>query len=77
MTVVISLSDGQAFALSPAFGTYEQISSLVFENGAAPAGSGITKAPGNPPAWVEFPAVSGQSARVRIKQANIVGVWEQ
>lgn len=69
---MIFMADGQGVAIKESI-SYIELRGLCFENTAAPAG--ITKAPGNPPAWIEFSeAVTVNGVRLSIKQANIVSV---
>ena len=73
--MIVSMTDGQAYEVLHPNLTYATLRSLVFENAAVPNGVPIVKAPGNPPAWIEFDKsmMSDQTTR-SIKQANIVSI---
>jgi hypothetical protein len=71
----ISMADGQAIEVKHASLTYAQLRGIVFENTAVPQGVPISKATGNPPAWIEFDAsITSNAQTVSIKQANIVAI---
>lgn len=74
--MIISMTDGQAYEIVHPNLSYVQLRGIVFENLAVPAGVPITKATGNPPAWIEFDGSlmpSNPTTRC-CKQANIVAI---
>ena len=75
---IVSLTDGQSYDIRHPNLTYVLMRGIIFENTAIPGNLStlITKAPGNPPPWIEFDgSLIPDSPQTRsFKQSNIVSI---